>query len=308
MIILLLLLIPAFVILFYNWRALKITIEPVDLPKDLEAYLKERETLVSHLRPDCEKRILWANRKNSQTEFSIIYLHSFTGSPRELHPLIEDLGKKLKANIFYQRLDGHGQGKDDLETVTLQQWTNNTWEAWEIGRRIGRKIILVSTSTGSALATWLCGQVENIHSAIMLSPNFMPKNHLIKWLILPGTLKLLEKIKGHYARHKIVTKAIEQYFTIIYPRKAWLPMFRACLLANTIHHEKIATPLMLLYTEHDTLISTASIKSIYSRWGSAQKKLVNLCETKKHLFAGNLFAPEKTGEVQSLIENFIQEL
>ena len=100
----------------------------------------------------------------------------------------------MGANLFYTRLTGHGRDGYAMATATVRDWQNDGMEAVAIGRRLGRKIILVGTSTGGTLATWLAAQpsvAPMIHRLILLSPNFFPKNPMAAAALWPPALRLI---------------------------------------------------------------------------------------------------------------------
>ncbi|KZL20096.1 hypothetical protein PsAD2_01582 [Pseudovibrio axinellae] len=64
----------------------------------------------------------------------------------------------MEANLYYTRLTGHDRTGEALAEATLYDRINDLAEAVEIGRQIGEKIIIVSTSTGATLSAWLAMQ------------------------------------------------------------------------------------------------------------------------------------------------------
>ena len=144
-----------------------------DLPEDnLDTWLKERESKIPGIKPGTEKTIIWAGDPNKKTQFSIIYIHGFSANRKETAPVFDRLAEKLGANIFYTRLKGHGRGSYAMKNATFNDWLNEVWEAWEIGKRIGEEVIVVGMSTGAPLVSWLSTQVTGIKALILLSPNF----------------------------------------------------------------------------------------------------------------------------------------
>ena len=65
------------------------------------------------------------------------------------------------AQIFIlTRLNGHGRDGDALADAALGDWLNDVSEAMAIGEQLGKKIILVSVSTGGTLSTWAAAQPQ----------------------------------------------------------------------------------------------------------------------------------------------------
>ncbi|MEM7028903.1 MAG: alpha/beta fold hydrolase, partial [Chloroflexota bacterium] len=151
------------------------TLRSIDLPDDLDQYLHEAEAQVPHLRPGTEKKIIWANEaQKAKTPVSVVYLHGYSASRKETYPLSDEIAQSLGANLFYTRLSGHGQNGQALADATVNDWLNDTVEAFEIGRRLGERVLIIGTSTGATLATWLVAQSfsREILATILISPNF----------------------------------------------------------------------------------------------------------------------------------------
>lgn len=125
--------------------------DPAVLPADLDAYLAEGEAKVAGMTRGVEKRILWMGQSGDQTEFAVVYLHGFSATSEEIRPVPDLVAKALGANLYYARYAGHGLPGNQLAGPTAQDWIDDTAEALAIGRRIGRKVIVIATSTGGTM-------------------------------------------------------------------------------------------------------------------------------------------------------------
>lgn len=106
---------------------------------------------------------------------------------RNQRPLSDYLATRLKANLYYARMTGHGLTGQGLAKATVNDWLNDTEEAFQIGKRLGDKVIVIGVSTGGTLATWLSLQpnTDEIMAVILMSPNFGLKDSNSKILTLP---------------------------------------------------------------------------------------------------------------------------
>ena len=75
-----------------------------------------------------EKKIFWANGKQEQSEYSIVYIHGFSASRPEMVPLGDLVAKDLRANIFYTRLTGHARPPEAFSQANANDWLNETLE------------------------------------------------------------------------------------------------------------------------------------------------------------------------------------
>jgi pimeloyl-ACP methyl ester carboxylesterase len=137
------------------------------------------------VKPGTEKKIFWTNEPGGKSEISLVFIHGFTSSRMPLSPILDEVAKKLNANIFYTRLKGHGQGPDGFIDVKTNDWIQDTREAGLIGKRIGNKVILVSMSTGGPLASYIYAEDPSYAGLIYLSPNFKPADPNAEMILWP---------------------------------------------------------------------------------------------------------------------------
>ncbi len=153
---------------------------------DLDDYLKRTESSIRALRPDCEKKIVWANEPGLKSATSMVYIHGFSATRFECSPVIEMVAEKLGANLFFTRLRGHGQDGRALGEACFDEYMEDALEAIEIGKTIGDEVIVVGCSTGCPLIHLTLSQGVSIKSAIYISPNFGPKKLVGQSLRLPA--------------------------------------------------------------------------------------------------------------------------
>ena len=145
------------------------------IPSDaiqLEKYIAINESK-HKLKPDNEARIIWYNDSaKEKTEYAVVYLHGFSASQEEGDPVHYEFAKKFGCNLYLARLAEHGvDTTEPLANYTAEKSWRSAVEAYAIGKQLGKKIILMSTSTGSTLALKLCAEFPDISANIMMSPN-----------------------------------------------------------------------------------------------------------------------------------------
>jgi pimeloyl-ACP methyl ester carboxylesterase len=214
----------------------------------LDDYLRESESRFPGIRPDCEKTIVWRPGRRQRCDLAIVYLHGFSASRMETWPLCDDLAEAIDANLFYTRLTGHGLDGRAMADATVADWQNDALEAMAIGERLGRKIILIGTSTGATLATWLAAQPRAaplIHSLILISPNFFPKNPMAAATLWPPALKAFERFFGGWRCFIVQNTAQDRYWTVRYPLSAIATMMRLVVLAWRIDLQHATMPMLI---------------------------------------------------------------
>lgn len=283
---------------------------PMQLDR-LDNYLAESESRFPNIREDCEKQIVWRDKECRQRDLAVVYIHGFSASRMETWPLCDRLAESLNANLFYTRLTGHGQDGTSLATASLNDWLNDGLEAMAIGQRIGKKIVLVGTSTGGTLATWLAAQpsvVPYIHSLILLSPNFSPKNPMSAFALWPPGLRLFDKMYGGWRCFTVANALQERYWTVKYPVNAIATMMQLVLLSWQINLEKAVIPVLMLVNPWDRVINVSMAVARFGAFPSPDKKLVFFRGNKdigRHVLAGDIMTPKSTGPVLAVIQQFL---
>ena len=166
---------------------------------ELEDHLKKTESGVRALRPDCEKKIVWASESGVKSTTSVVFIHGFSATRFECSPVIDMVAEKLQANLYFARLRGHGQDGRALGESSFDEFMEDTIEAIEIGKTIGDEVIVIGSSTGCSLIHVALGQGVRIKSAVYISPNFGPKPLIGHSLRLPGAKFLVPLVFGKEA-------------------------------------------------------------------------------------------------------------
>ena len=141
-------------------------------PEKLEGYVSEQEAL-HKLKPDNEARIIWADSSKRKTEYSVVYIHGFAASQEEGDPIHEQFAKAFGCNLYLARMSDHGvDTTEQLLYFTPDRWWKSSREALAIGKALGEKVILMSTSTGGTMSLVLAAEYPNdVFALINMSPN-----------------------------------------------------------------------------------------------------------------------------------------
>lgn len=164
----------------------------------LEVYINRRESGIPNLKEDNEARIVWENDSTkNKTEYAVVYLHGFSASQGEGFPVHVDFAKRYGCNLYLSRLHGHGLHTDSaLMDMTPKNLVNSAKEAISVGKQLGERIILMSTSTGGTLSLYLAGQDPDISGIILYSPNIKINNPFVSILTGPWGLQAGRLIAG----------------------------------------------------------------------------------------------------------------
>ncbi len=141
-------------------------------PDELERYVAANESR-HKLKPDNEARIIWADSTRQRTPYSVVYIHGFSASQGEGDPVHKDFAKSFGCNLYLARMEDHGvDTTEQLLFFTGDRWWRSSKEALAIGKALGDKVILMSTSTGGTMALMLAAEYpEDVFALINMSPN-----------------------------------------------------------------------------------------------------------------------------------------
>jgi len=290
------------------------TIKPITLPADLDTYIHKSESRFTDLKPDTEKLIVWANpTQPAITPYSIIYLHGFSGSRQEIAPVCENVASALGANLYYTRFTGHGRHGEAMAEITVNKLLNDTVQALAIGKRLGNKVIIIGSSTGATLATWVADydKGNQIAALILLSPNYGLKRKESELLLLPWGKSILHLVEGPVYRFEPFNALQEQYWTTEYPSDALLPMMGVVKLTRDKKLSSINMPVLVMYSPDDQVVDTSAIQIAYLQFPSRQNRIIaitNSGDPQKHILAGNILSPQTTDQVSNSIIEFIRLL
>ncbi|MCH6257373.1 alpha/beta fold hydrolase [Puniceicoccaceae bacterium K14] len=293
----------------------EISIESLVLPKNLDAYLAESESRYTDIVDNAQKEIVWFEEVGHQTEYSIVYLHGFSATRQEVAPVSEEVAQSIGANVFYARFAGHGRTSvDAMLEASVGAWANDVHEALEIGKRIGKKVIVIATSSGAtSLMTVLDLGEYDLHALILLSPNFVPADSRAAILTWPWGIRIAELIQGKEFTWKSepLSEEHRKYWTQRMPTSALAPMAAMVSLANTVDFSRIQIPVCILLSADDQLVDQTKTIEIFESLGSEELNQMILIQDpgspSSHLVAGNILAPKKTSLVVESILSFLSE-
>ena len=282
-------------------------------PLDLEAWLKSSEARVAHLRVGTEKEIVWASAHHTRTAWSLVYIHGFSATKLETAPLSSELAKALHANAFYTRLTGHGQGSADLGQARVQDWMADVNEAVAIGHQLGDRVLVISCSTGSTLATWfgMTEHAKDVAAHVFISPNFGPKDKRAEMINWPWGQQIAFAIQGPSRGQLSVDPRQNQAWTTVYPTQALFPMMALTRKVRDSDLSQFKQPVLVFYSEKDQVVDPALIQQAFKALGSKTKELFQVVDSdseNQHVLVGDIYAPRSVKPMVEHIESWINKL
>ena len=271
----------------------------------LEKYIADNEA-THKLKPDNEARIIWFNDSTKEkTEYAVVYLHGFSASQGEGDPVHKEFAKKFGCNLYLSRLTDHGVDTTvPLANFSAERLWNSALEAYAIGKQLGKKVILMSTSTGGTLALKLCAEYTEIAANIMLSPN-IAINDPNAWLLNNHWgLQIANLVTGKERVVDDTTALYAQYWNNRYSTKSLVQLEE--LLESTMKEstfQNVKQPSLLLYyfkdeDHQDDVVKVSAMKRMFAQIATPEnlKRQLALPNTENHV----LGSPIKSKDVQSV--------
>jgi esterase/lipase len=268
----------------------------VELNKDLssvsasisnvEVYaLKNDEGL--QLKPDNHSRIIWANDSvKERTNYSLLYLHGFSASWYEGFPANMEFAKYFGCNAYFPRLASHGIETDDaLIDMTPDRLWESAKNALMIARTLGKKVIIMSTSTGGTLALKLAADFpEYVDGLILYSPNIRINNNAAFLLAKPWGLQIGRKAIG--GTHRVVNDDFDskicQYWNCKYRVEA--TVYLQQLVEETMNNQtfkNVNKPVFLGYyykdaANQDNVVKVDAILNMFDHLGTSDEQKIKM--------------------------------
>ncbi len=288
------------------------TIPSIDL---LANYVKLQES--KHLiKPGNEAEIVWADSSKQQTEYAVVYLHGFSASKEEGNPVHLNFAKSIKANLYLARLADHG-----IDTIAPMQYftANKLWEtakeAFAIGKKMGKKVILVGTSTGGTLALQLAAAYPEIHCLVLLSPNIAINDDKVWLLNDPWGLQIARLVSD--GNERVLAGKTANY------KKYWYSHYRlesvvqlqelleSAMTKQTF--EKVKQPTLMLYyykneAAQDPVVKVSAMLKMFDELGTPKNKKEKqaLPNTENHVI-GSYITSKDISSVEKAINQFAKK-
>ena len=290
-------------------RAIERPFNEDDIGDDLDAYLDAEEARIEGIREGTQKQIIWADpNQKSATRISVIYIHGYTATMGEIRPVPDLVAQALDANLYYTRLTGHGLDGDSLAKARRGDWQRDMEEAIAIGRELGEKVLILSTSTGSAAA--VCDVIgaaneDDILGIVQISPNYRlhdPRSFVLDW---PFARWIAPLVAGRRQKAKYRSDQQAHFWDMEFPTKALVQMAALTRAARNLDFSATRLPSLFIYCDGDTIIDVAEMRRVMDAWGgpveAMQLEWQEGDDIERHVMTGDILTPAKTAPVAAEI-------
>lgn len=253
------------VLLTADLPLLDISIEQID------NYVRQKEAKLN-LKPDNEARIFWVNDgRIEQTEYCLLYIHGFATSWFESNPIHYDFARRYGMNAYMPLLAYNGIVEDEpLIGMTVEGLYESAKEALVIAHLMGKKVIIMGTSTGGTLALKLAADHPDlVDGLIMYSPNIRLRKAGSFLADEPWGLQISRIVQGekYFMPFPQATEMECQYWNCKYRLEAVIVLER--LLSDTMKIEtfrRVKTPVFIGYYYKDEENQDAMVRVEAMLW------------------------------------------
>ncbi|MEP3639108.1 MAG: alpha/beta fold hydrolase [Paracoccaceae bacterium] len=299
----------------YEDATLTPSVDTSGISGNLDAYFAAREAEFDDIKPGVDKRVVWAGPRNSETEWAVLYVHGFSASSEEIRPVPDHVAEYLGANLIYTRLRGHGRSDDALADGSVQAWMTDVAEGLNAARVAGRRVLVISTSTGGTLmaaAAQNSDMMQDVAGIVFVSPNFGINNPAASLITWPAARWWLPMIAGKRRSFEPRNEAHGVYWTTEYPSVAVMPMGALIKAVVALDHSQTSVPALFWYSDQDQVVRSDITAQVAAAWGGATKvvipKLGPTDDPVAHVITGAIVSPNQTDATTKDILQWVETL
>jgi pimeloyl-ACP methyl ester carboxylesterase len=291
--------------------------KPIKVPtkQSFHTFYKQKisESKSLGVRPgDGEKLIHYGQVSNR----AILYIHGFGATRAEGEFVVDSLSKLWKANTYYLRLPGHGLDDEEAHAkATFDQYLMEAEEALYRIHELGDSVIVVGTSMGGLLATYLAAQYPDmVQGLILFSPFYDYASTLGFAVKIPGFVDAYALINGNERKYE-PSKAFEERVQPGY-EDPWTMTQKVRAVKSLEHlrnyiakkavYEKVKSPVLMMFyyqdEEHqDKAASVSAMREAFDAF-SSNIKMEYAISDGRHVLASKYMKTNKVSIFKKLAE------
>lgn len=306
----------------FSCSSLQYAYKPISEKQSFDQFYQSKLEISKSLnaRPGCEEKAIQYGPQ--KTKYSILYVHGWGACRKEGEFVVDALSQKYKLNTYYLRQPGHGTNIDDQLNTTFERYLQETEEAFLQTRSLGNKVIIIGTSMGGLLATYIASKYPNdIHAVILVSPFYDYADKASVILDWPGGSTIVRLLMGEYRLSGNLAKNPNPRLSPDYG-KYWYEKayFKSVKHLNDVKNyiskkdtfEKITEPVLLFYyyENEQNQDRSASVQKMHDAFAvfpkTKESREVNIPDGAHVLFSEFVRTDKK--KIQTELYQFLDEL
>ncbi|WCL48950.1 alpha/beta hydrolase [Leptospira sp. GIMC2001] len=248
------------------------------LPATFEEFydMKLAESKAKNARPGNNERLVRYSK--GKTPIAILYIHGFGASRGEGEYVGDAIAEKFKANLYYLRLPGHGTNIEDHRETGFQEYLKTAEDTFLMMDRLGDKVVVIGTSMGGLLSTYLASKYpDKIHGLILASPfyDFRDKSGNVYSFIWGK--QLVNTLYGDLRKNKKNDRddaAFNYWYRDQYYEAVQNISNLKRVIANSEVYEKVTVPVLMFYyykseEDQDSTADVSRMLEVFDEFGKA---------------------------------------
>ncbi len=266
--------------------------EQTSLPSSFDTYYKDKlqESKNKNARPANEEKLIRYSK--DKTPIAILYIHGFGASRAEGEYVVDRIAEKLKANTYYLRLPGHGTNIEDQRDTGFENYLKTSEDTLLMMDRLGDKVIVIGTSMGGLITTYLASKYpEKITAIVLASPYYDFKDKTGNIYAFNWGKYVVDKAFGEMRKNKNQDPD-DPSFKYWYRNQYYSAVQNLSnlkrVVANSDIYEKVTVPVLMFYyykseTDQDSSADVSKMLEAFDEFGKSSQpnplnKKVNVSE------------------------------
>jgi esterase/lipase len=280
----------------------------------LDSTINASEKAEKGIRKGCEANIVWADTtKKEKTKIAFLYIHGFSATAVEGDPIHKNLAKKYGANLYLARLAGHGVDLGDSTMVNIKadDYVMSAEYALAVAKQLGDEVVVLSTSFGGALTTYLASNHPEIKAIVLYSPCIKVYDSNAEILDNNWGLAIGSAVTGSEIRDLKASNADHaKYWSMHYHLNGVIALQN--FLTNAMTPErfaKIKCPTFMGYyfkneDEQDKVVSVSAMLKMFDELGSKNKVKMAFPNAGNHVLASPVLSKD-VDNIQQETDKFL---
>jgi carboxylesterase len=210
----------------------------------------------------------------------VLLIHGFTGTPKEMRWMGEDLHRRHGFTCLGVRLAGHASRPADMVRSTYEDWLLSVEEGYRLLAGAADHIYLAGLSMGGVLALTLSAQLPVRGVIAMATPYALPDDWRLNYTaLLSWFLPSIPKNQADGASGWFDQQAQREH--VSYPRNPLKAIGQLNQLLGVMRATlpQVSVPALLIYSRDDRYLPLGSLASqayIHDHLGSSHKEIVTV--------------------------------
>jgi pimeloyl-ACP methyl ester carboxylesterase len=256
-----------------GWRGPTPALPTIADPDAAAAAARDR-SLADGASPDAAERLV--RHAAGRTRWSIVFLHGFGATRAGGEAVIDLIAAEASANTFYPLLPGHGRNPEAHATAPAEDYLKAAAHALAMGQALGHRVLLVGSSTGGLLATWLAATwPDAVQGVVLASPFFAFADPTTLVFRLPFGMDAVERTYGPVRDASFgedpESRRVEGYEAHWlteqrYRALAHLDRLRGWIAREAVY-SRVQCPVLLIYSPRDAVVDLDAMHRAFARMG-----------------------------------------